>query len=342
MSQTNAPPVQRRAFTLTELLVVIAIIAMLVALVSVGVMSAMGRAKATRIKTELDQIDMAMRSYKEKYGAYPPCDLRNPMTNAALKQHIAMAFPRYNLANLANELQLCGLDTTNFRPDQALYFFLRGFSPDPTNPFVSPKNEQIVNGFIPGTPTIVKLTPFMEFDVTRLAAVEDGGSGMGVDVLDGSGNRDLTRIMPSYFPTGTTPGTTGAPYVYWDARAYGETPPPASADATRPKRFFNSSDTTKSNGIIFYQTAGILVPYWLDSNGNKTVEAATETWANPDSYQLISAGIDKKYGTATNPSLTDQGRLYPTGVRYDNSSVLADDDNATNFTSRAKIGDDKP
>jgi hypothetical protein len=38
----------------------------------------------------------------------------------------------------------------------------------------------------------------------------------------------------------------------------------------------------------------------------------------------------------------DKGRLYPTAVNYDTSSALADDDNTTNFTAKAKIGDDKP
>jgi hypothetical protein len=114
-----------------------------------------------------------------------------------------------------------------------------------------------------------------------------------------------------------------------------------TADPKRPKRFFNSNDPTKG-GLILYTSAGILVPYWLDTNGNKAVDA-TENWANPDSYQLIAPGIDKKYGTTVNPNpMTDYGRLYPSGFNYDASSALADDDNATNFTSKAKIGDDKP
>ena len=56
----------RRAFTLTELLVVIAIIAVLAAMVSVGVMRALDTAKQTRIKTEVDQLDAAFKAYQGK------------------------------------------------------------------------------------------------------------------------------------------------------------------------------------------------------------------------------------------------------------------------------------
>ena len=66
----------RRGFTLTELLVVISIIAILVAMTSLAVVRALGHAKQTRIKVELDQLDMALKAYKQEYGAYPPCDMR--------------------------------------------------------------------------------------------------------------------------------------------------------------------------------------------------------------------------------------------------------------------------
>ena len=37
----------------------------------------------------------------------------------------------------------------------------------------------------------------------------------------------------------------------------------------------------------------------------------------------------------------NNARLYPTGINYD-LATLTDDDNATNFSSAAKLGDDIP
>jgi len=337
----------RRAFTLTELLVVIAIIAMLVALTSAGVMTAMGKARATRIKSELDQIDMALKSYKEKYGAYPPSDLSfnqaglSPTEKAArlapIRQHIAMAFPRYDLTYLPNDLAAAGLDLENFRPDQALYFFLRGFGQNPIYPFVSLNNKQIEKGT--ESATVVKLVPLFEFDVTRLAAVSKTGADIALAAA---------TDMPSYFPAGTTPGTTGAPYLYWDARSYGEKAPISTPLATNPGYYFNSTNTTKGSpgkaGLAtnpLYPNAGTCVPYWLDANGDGTADLVNENWANPDSYQLIAAGVDRKYGTTAPLTAANERRLYPTGTNYD-ILTQTDDDNASNFTSKARIGDDKP
>lgn len=338
---TVSPAASRRAFTLTEMLVVIAIIGILVALTSVGVMTAMARAKATRIKTELDQMDAAMRSFKEKYGAYPPCDLQvgYATSRARLRQFVAMTFPRYNLTDLEAEIKLAlgtpPADNPEFRPDQALVFWLRGFSSDPTHPFITPKNEQIANGIVVNPPVIITPTPVFEFDTTRFAAVDD----KGVDA-------DRLVVLPSYFPAGGPLGTTSAPYVYWDARSYPESTDQTLPAYAEPKHFFNSDDPGKGSpgtSPVFYPNAGILVPYWLDANGDGSVDLPqAENWANPDSFQLIAAGNDRKYGTQTNPGPNDQTRLYPTGTRYDNSSATVDDDNAVNFTAKAKIGDDRP
>jgi prepilin-type N-terminal cleavage/methylation domain-containing protein len=361
MPQTNAPLGQRRAFTLTELLVVIAIIAMLVALVSVGVMRAMDTAKATRIKTELDQIDSAMKAYKEKFGSYPPTNLAFNQTSggvtaaerarrlAVVKQHLAVAFPRYNASQndpsnnrpkLENDLKWAGIDLENIRPDQALVFWLRGFSPNPLNPILSINNKQIENNSEVGTP-IKRANAFFEFDATRLLGFPSG-SGLA-----------STNPAPSYFPNGirTTSDATGAttfpvwqsggaPIVYFDAAFYEYLPPVVGGDEAQPNVF-------NAGASPFFPLAGAAAPYWHDRNGNKhsnltADQDSQETWVNPDSYQLIACGNDGKYGQTglTPPMPKVYARMYPTGVYYD--PAQSDDDNATNFSSKARIGDDRP
>ena len=65
---------------------------------------------------------------------------------------------------------------------------------------------------------------------------------------------------------------------------------------------------------------------------------ANESWANVDSFQLISAGTDGQYGNSAGTA----ARLYPTGTGYDLSPNQADDDNITNFCAKARLGDAKP
>jgi len=327
-----SPRASRGGFTLTELLVVISIIAVLASLTIVGVMRALDSAKQTRIKTELDSLDLALKAYKEKYGSYPPCDLRAPLANnTALRQHIARAFPRYNIANLAGDLALA-IDTTAFRPDQALVFWLQGFNPDPANPFVTPEGLAISGG-VAGAQ--IKVAPLFDFDRSRLAVVPSSGA---------------TLLNQSYFPAGIKADASGAPYLYWDASTttiVGSTTTSrfgtvvvtgANAAVTQPLTPVASlSRFNDSGGTVIFTNAGTAAPYWNDTVSPGTTEAA-ENFANFDSFQLIASGMDGKYGAATSALI----RLYPTGTGYDLTKDLADDDNVTNFCNKARLGDMKP
>ena len=65
-------PSRRRAFTLIELLVVISIIGVIAGL-TLGVAKAVGKTRKIAVaKGELAQIQIALESYKAKYGVYPP------------------------------------------------------------------------------------------------------------------------------------------------------------------------------------------------------------------------------------------------------------------------------
>ena len=327
-------------FTLTELLVVIAIIAVLAAMGSWGVMQALGSAKQTRIKLEIDQLDAAFRTYKDKYGSYPP-NLQGLAASAAVRAHIARAFPRYDLTQLNADLTVAGLDG-KFRPDQALVFWLSGFSPDPQHPFVTPgpdpshsaapvRGAQIVNGMVPN-PLQQVAVPLFDFDATRLAAVD---SNPQIPIMFTNNG-----IAPSYFPQGTKPDQSGAPYVYYDADTYNSataaTPPP-------PVRYFNAFGAGTPFMAPTFPNAGPAIYYALDKDGDGVFNNQ-DTWANPDSFQIISAGPDAKY-TQPQPNHIpplgmEPARLFPTGTYYDPSG--ADDDNVSNFSAKARMGDAKP
>ena len=74
----------KRAFTLVELLVVIAIIAALAAMTVALYSRVAGKTNESAIRTELEQIKLALQVYKEKNGYFPPSDV-NPSNNQLFK-----------------------------------------------------------------------------------------------------------------------------------------------------------------------------------------------------------------------------------------------------------------
>ncbi len=202
-------------FTLVEMLVVIAIISILAGLVTIAATAALNSAKQARIKTELDQLDMALKAFKQQYGAYPPCDMRitsgsSPYPNQnALMAFVMQAFPRYHIntgstlaATLQSDLSNSGVDTSNFHPDRALVFWLSGFYSDVTSPFYNTNGSR---------------TPLFSFDSTRLWSIPTLGSGTPTSghVRTAVGSADTTIGLYSYVPSGSI-----APYVYFDSGIY--------------------------------------------------------------------------------------------------------------------------
>jgi len=338
----------RPAFTLVEMLVVITIIAILASLITMAAANVMNSAKNARIKVEVDNLSQSIEAFKQKYGAYPPSylvitsdDFTNPTAlafNAPLRQFVAKAWPRYNqtppLANgtpdysrLSRELGQCGVDTVHFRPDCALVFWLSGFSADVTNPFLGPGG--------PGDQLNAPKAPLFDFDKTRLWPPP----------VPASPSSPTTPPQPQvgyaypggqvYYPTlgGSiafpTPVGAAIPpppipaYVYFDSQAY----------------YLPGSNNSLPNFADGGST-GVVMPYWNDSNGNGAPDATSENWANPTSFQIISAGQDKQYGALSSASgATTTFRLYPTGNTYDPS----DNDNVTNFLAgKSTLEEAKP
>ncbi len=305
------PPL--RGFTLVELLVVITIIGILVALISVVAVNALYQAKQVRIKFEVDQMDAAMKSFKQQYGAYPPCDLRTPAANTGLKSFVSKAFPRYNQglngAQLAADLQTAGVNTAVFDPARALAFWLSGFNPDVTHPFTDSTTVTL--------PYTGSRTPLYGFDKTRLLFASTIGSEVAGQPATASARTGNLVYVPA--------GGQGVPFVYYDYRAY--TIAAANPQPVSPARF------------AFNPSSGEAQPYALDANNNGVVDVApgADTWANADSFQIISAGQDGNFGAAV---ATASPKLFPRGTNYDTAG--ADDDNVTNFNDKASLEDAKP
>lgn len=297
----------RTAFTLVELLVVIVIIGILASLITVAAMNAVNSARQTKIKFEVDQLDAAMKAVKQQYGNYPPADLTNVASNQSLRSFVAKAFPRYNIANLDTDLQAAGINTAagGFDPGRALVFWLRGFSPDSTQPFTGTGNR----------------TPFYDFDKTRLRSgepfVDLNGNGVwetGESFTDTNGNGSY-NLEPQYY---VCPGDKEAPFVYFDFRSYG-----VGGDGTTlpsaPKSFTYGTSGTVSAYI--QRTAKTITA------GPPSPAQAGDVWANLDSFQIISAGQDGVY--SSNAWL----KFFPRGENYSTD----DNDNVSNFSAKSSL-----
>ena len=290
----------RRGFTLVELLMVILIIGMLMGLLLPAINAARVRATEARIKVVMDELVTGMAKAKTAYSGYPP---NRYWATAEKARFIRRAFPEITDGNLNVGLNIVnGLDEA-----EALVFWLGGFwdgntmvgfSADPREPFKVPpfdlKSQQ-------------RTKPHASFSETQL----DWAGGTELNVPGQN-----VQQFPKYFPPGKVPANS-APYVYFSARPQG----------TNKQRYLNTSGNVP-NYNHGGSSSGRATPYYLTRDGSTDVG-----FINPDSFQIVQAGIDNDYG-AGGPNIV---KMYPYGLNYGSG----DDDNIVSF-SEQNLGDARP
>ena len=181
----------RSGFSLVEMLVVIAILGILAALILPAVWRAVVRARETRIILEVSQLDMALESYRQNRGAYPPGGF--PGDDAAsleirseqYRRHLRRAFPRHQHDD-SGDGALTQLVAARLTPAESLVFWLAQVVNDPRRPLTSDGDRQVL----------------FEFDDSRLRQTR---------VIELGERNDFPLF--EYVP----PGVDAAPYVYFPA-----------------------------------------------------------------------------------------------------------------------------
>ena len=283
-----------------------------------------------RILAEIYQLDASFGAYRERYGEYPPSDMTD-LTNPSgpVAKHLKKLFPDCKLLKASEKDSPGELDAIALlqngdkplSPAQALVFWLSGFSSDRKHP-ISGRLPKDRNGNIDVTGfnwAANAPNPLTTFDVGRLTV--NGATGSHVPVYISVRFR--------------------APYVYFAAQNYLAH---WQANYQFPNAAGAPGSAWKGQG-----GSGNVRPY-LHDNFNPS-DLRIVGFVNPQSFQIISAGVDDDYGGNFQGDAAKTGATFPSGIG--GSAVLdgnttpfypytsGDKDNLTNFSGR-NLADSMP
>jgi prepilin-type N-terminal cleavage/methylation domain-containing protein len=336
---STSRPLRRSGFTLTELLVVIVIIAILVGITLPAVQYVRNRAKSTRIRVDIQNLENAVEDYKLK-GDYPPDFSRKDV----VRRHILKVWPRIDRTT-GGELDLAwsmfwvdplddNNNLSNVDPAEALVFWLGGFSKNPKKPFTGTDGPWVIDnsGNVYANPeraagafNFAQVKDRLTFNTTPITWVDaNGNPKYGWVSSDTASPGD---VFPVFLPAGRK-----VPYVYFDARTYGGNLANTAIPLAQKNGFYTVPGGPLPAGH------GFAKPYL--STRAKPVTAAAPfgfEWVNPKSFQIISAGLDDCYGG--DAFLADIAFFprYPSGDNYLTPGP-GDDDNVTNFSEGSMKG----
>lgn len=348
----RAGTVQKRsAFTLVELLVVIAIIAILMAL-TIGVLSKVWQnVDETKTTTEVSKMAEAINQFKGQFGRYPPSRIIlaeqgatyaniingtipppagsgfTPQQWASLgaysSEYLTSLFPGINL-NAGHDWNGNGaIDAVNtyvvLEGEQCLVYFLgglryggaapQGFNTDKTNPTALTSSA--------------RLGPFYPFDESRIDTVRPFG-------FFSAGYNGPFYTYKDYY---------GTAYAFFLSRYVGTNNYPNLYVPNNPLVDVpnDCAQLTNPSGTVGF------VPYFIGTipPGPATLanwgSAANFQFHKADTFQIVSAGRDKLFGTGGQFNVNDpeNSPFIPTAVvpGVTSDMIKANFDNITNFTS---------
>ncbi len=289
-------PVKRKctAFTIVELLVSLVIISILIGLLLPSIAMVRRKAKETAQEAQFTTMDMALDAFKQDYGDYPPSDGWDT---------VAMVSADYGGAQKLAEA-LLGWDLLGFHPDSAWQSDGGGVG----GPYDPPN---------PGQASIqARRGPYLEMATAsayRLGISAPGAlDGLYVDPAPLQWDTHVicdvftAKRLKTTTPSGKTiTYNAGTPILYYKANLSSTTMlgPPNNLLLQR----YNYYDNAALVNLVPIVNKGNPVPahsledptiFYSDQGGLIDPKITAKPWPyRPDSYILISAGMDGLYGT---------------------------------------------
>lgn len=327
---TSTNPQRRPArpgFTLVEILTVIVIIGILAAIAIPAINGAVRTARATAMKLDVNAIDAAVVRYELEFGDFPPDFSSYPI----VVRHYRKLFPRmsanesqllFNLLHAGTTFQAANIDRA-----EAIVWTLGGYSKDVQRPFTGDGGPLVWvgdgtntyedpdgNGMVDASDNTERQTVSnYQYNNDRINSFFDFNPQLLTVALPNpsapfsASNKYISTDDSDLFPVYLS-REDGAPFVYFDSRTYA---------VNDPTLGYNGYADT-ANGF------GAVRPYYsqqanpnITSSNFASIDVALQAWdfINPDTYQIISAGIDGSFGTVVNRGTPPQPLYfqYPTG-----------------------------
>jgi len=336
-------PKTRSGFTLVELLMVIIIIGILAGMLIVAVGPAIGTANNAVVKTEINQLDIAMNNYRDTYGALPPTMVTSNVSSPGsgnstiqflynendkkrrFQRHAQKAFPRFRGTYLEGGGDAVG--GTDGTLSSGTIFVGSGVYSTITRCWLDHMDAaEALVFWLGGIPKIwtandeeyeVELTGFSRDPNNPFLPEYDPNPGTGTVGVDYQPNRttplfefDPRRLVdsdkdgwPEYVPDMGGTADETPPYAYFDASTYGVLP------------FYPSMNHPRLSDW------GVARPYLIRYTRDGNQLPLPASFAAAETFQIICAGADNQFGTS-DPALAveavvHQLPVYTEGKYYD-------------------------
>lgn len=304
-------------FTLVELMIAIVIIGILMAIAIPAINRTIITGKQTAIRMEINALEQAVEKYMLEYGDYPP----DGSSQEVVIRHMRRRFPRIADPDASLLTQLTSTRGTTtpsavaMDRAEALVFFLGGFSGDALHPLTGEGGPlELISGSPVASTNIdhyqynaTRDNSLFDFDPARLtyARSSDTAPLLSTDESVWTTTAQLNEAggvdaLPVYLSGGAEP----APIVYFDSRTYGLVAPGV----------YNGFLHPTLGGIRPYKTGRDIKPPGGSNYGSEAAAFAAIPFHNPKTFQIISPGLDGKYGALVSVSAVPVHYITETGT----------------------------